>query len=419
MKRTAREIRAWGYRLLRDVVAESPIVIAITIATAIAAHAGWFDTFETAWLDAFRELLPGRSADDVFVVEVTDDDYEHLFQSTSPLHLPTLRNALAAIARGRPALVLIDLDTSPEAIVKLPRDPGDPTSWPPTVWAESDEGSRDALRGIAHSPGVSTGVARFVVDRDGIIRRHRRQFAPTDGGTIPSDSLPWKAVRIHCALGGTESVCEHIQHAAETDEDLLLNFAGDRFDYHRSDMASVLRASTGPAWGTEQGPLFGKIVLVGATFRAAKDLHATPLGLTHGEYIIAQAIESELQGRGIRQFNEWAMVGMDLFVGFTIVLLHRSGLPLTIAFRASLLGLPVLVLVSSFVAFFSFSRWASFVPVCVGVMLHELHNAAGSHRHDRSEPERQPASTADAAERQDAASADASVTHVPVNRSSP
>ncbi len=412
MKKTAREIRAWCYRLLRNVVAESPVVICITVATAIAAHAGWFDTFETAWLDAFRELLTGRSADDVFVVEVTDDDYERLFQSTSPLHLPTLRTALAAIGRGRPALVVIDLDTSPGTIVKLPRDPGDPPSWPPTVWAETDDGSRGALPGIAHAPGVSTGVARFVADRDGIIRRHRRQFAPVDGGTVPSDSLPWKAVRIHCALGGTESVCQHIQHAEE--EDLLLNFAGDRFDYHRSDVASVLRASTGPAWGTEQGPLFGKIVLVGATFRAARDLHATPLGLTHGVYIVAQAIESELQGLGVRQFNEWAMVGMDLFVGFTIVVLHRSGLPLTVAFRLSLLGLPVLVLVSSFVAFFSFSRWASFVPVCVGVMLHELHNAAESKRKYGPEPERgserQPASAADAVKRQEDASSDVSAT---------
>lgn len=369
--------------VLKEVVKEFPVVVAITVATAIAAHAGWFDTFETAWLDAFRELLPGRAAEDVFVVEVTDDDYEHFFHSTSPLQLPALRAALAAIARGRPQLVVVDLETAPDEIVKLPPEPGDPASWPPTVWAEVDANPSGQLPGAAHAAGVSTGVARFVADRDGIIRRHRRQFEPADGGTVPSDSLPWKTVRIHCALGGTQSVCGHIQHAADEEEDLLLNFAGDRFDYQRSDLASVLRASTGQAWGTDHGPLFGKIVLVGATFRAARDLHATPLGLTHGVYIMAQAIESELQGRGIRPFNEWTMIGMDLLAGLIIVLLHRIFV-LPVAFRLSLLGLPVLVLVSSFVAFYSFSRWASFVPVCVGVMLHELYIAAESNRHGAS-----------------------------------
>ena len=352
---------------------EIRIVLLISVVTAVAANAGWFDGFETAWVDAILQLLPRRTAEHVSVVEITEEDYATRFHSTSPLDPKTLRGLLAAIARGRPRLVVIDLETRPGIIARVGSDPDEPAHWPPSVWARPD-----VLTGgeppTEHDPSVLTGVAEFPIDRDGVIRRHERLIRPHEGAEPPSSSLPWAAVTTHCSLGGTEAVCNQIGRE-QPDEGLLMNFAGDRFDFERMTASAMLAASSGEGWSTERGPLFGKIVLLGGLYWAARDQHATPLGRTHGVYIVAQAIESELQGLGIRRTQEGTMFLMDVLCGLVIVLVHHQ-LKLPTAFRASVAGIPALVMLSSVVAFYSFSRWASFVPVCVGVLIHELYDTA-------------------------------------------
>lgn len=197
-------------------------------------------------------------------------------------------------------------------------------------------------------------------DPDGLIRRHKRTFETTEGRL---DSLAWRIVA--WATGGTRR--------AEPDE-LILNFAGNRYAFPRYSARDVLAGAGGEAWG-EAGPLVGRIVLLGGLYRAARDEYLTPVGPRAGVELVAQSVESELSGGGIRTTNEALMVVLEVLGGVLMVYLYAR-LRLGTALAASLLGIPVLALVFSFVSFSSVGRWASFVPTMVAVLLHQPHHHA-------------------------------------------
>jgi len=95
--------------------------------------------------------------------------------------------------------------------------------------------------------------------------------------------------------------------------------------------------------------------------------------------LVAQSVESELSGGGIRTTNEALMVVLEVLGGVLMVYLYAR-LRLGTALAASLLGIPVLALVFSFVSFSSVGRWASFIPTMVAVLLHQLHHHAVEYR---------------------------------------
>jgi hypothetical protein len=56
-----------------------------------------------------------------------------------------------------------------------------------------------------------------------------------------------------------------------------------------------------------------------------------------------------------------------------------TGLALT------LVAIPLLALAGSFVAFFTFAWWVDFVPVTLGVLIHELYHHAAEYQRLRAE----------------------------------
>lgn len=86
--------------------------------------------------------------------------------------------------------------------------------------------------------------------------------------------------------------------------------------------------------------------------------------------VIANVVETELRGGGIRPPNSLTMGLLLLFDGFLLIALFQ--LPLR---KALLLSLPIIALLSlacSLLTYGSFSRWALFAPVMIGVTLAEL-----------------------------------------------
>lgn len=350
------------------------VVVAVTLISTLAAHLGWLDGFETPGLDALLSL-PRIHAQHVSVVEIVDADYEKLFDGRSPLDPERLRAVLTAIARGRPRLVAVDLETDPNLIAAAPAPADDSIKWPPTVWAAPlDHAAHDG-----HAT-VYRGVAAFPTDRDGVIRRYQRRIALH--GQPAADSFPWAIVQVFCDDGGPKG-CAHLADSS-ADAEFLLNFAGDRYEYARLTAADLLEASTGAAWDTERGPLFGRIVLLGGVYTAAREMRFTPLGSMPGVYLVAHAVETELQGGGIRAMNELLMVLFDIVGGVALVALHRWSTSVPLAFWSSVVGMPVLALVSSGLAFFTFSRWASFAPTFLGVLIHQLYEGAKQAQPPRS-----------------------------------
>jgi len=397
--------------LWKHMVKALPVVLTIPFITLFLQHSGWLAGLETASLDSIlqlsRPLVPGS----VVVVGITDDEYEdqNLFRETSPLDPEVLQRILAAIAKGRPGAIGVDLDTSSRRFAGFRIPP----EWPPIVWAcdgmeEQDQGAatgnrmtrqRDslapanALEGnsrVGHStrphsgrwfrPGPvlggtelpdasSVGMALLPASFDSVLREYRRVFRTSPSG----DTLPAFPFAVAQATGWTPE--EAVQ---KSDENLVLSFTDSPRDFPSLTVSELLAASEGEGWATN-GPLLGKIVLLGGLYRAGRDLHRTPLGRMYGVQLMAQAIEMEVQDRGIRPIGHGMMIVAEFVAGIVLAWLGYRFSP-RVALLLSLLALPILGVLCSLVVFASFALWTNFSILLVGVVLHQMYDAAQESR---------------------------------------
>jgi CHASE2 domain-containing sensor protein len=340
----------------------------------LLSHAGWLHSCETAGLDLALQLRPLASSTHVVLVSITDADYSTLFDASSPLNRDVLASLLTAVARGRPALIAVDLETEPLSMEVRVHGRGG-IEWPPVFWALTGRVHEGVFHPSSDPTALETHFAAAVIpqDRDGVVRRYRRAFR-LERGQI--DSLPWRITRAFCERSpGAAPACPRlISEAVDDSDELLLNFTGDRFAFSRISASDVIAAAEGPGWQVA-GPLRDKIVVIGGEYEASRDFHVTPVGTLAGLEVVGQAIESELQGGGIRVADEFLMLGLEILGGFMIAFFHHHFRVRT-AMLLSLVGVPLIALGSSWLAFFSFSRWGNFVPVLLAVLVHELYEDA-------------------------------------------
>ena len=347
----------------------------------IEHYTGWLEGFETAGIDTFILLKIPQDPSHVVIVGISDDDYKEYFAETSPLNPGKLQEIIDAIALAGPKVIGVDLDTSSEGMQEIRAS----AYWPPIVWAQ-DAVMRDqrlealpAHGGKLHRRSDDMGISVLEQDADGIIRRYFRKF-PVHGER--TKSFPWAVVLAYCKdelKGSCGVVAENASHPPKV---LLLNFSGERYDFSPLSAKYVLTVSKEKAWRTN-GPFRNKIVLLGGFYRAARDVHVTPVGQMAGVQLMAQAIESELSGGGIRLTNELVGISLDIMAGILLVLLHYH-FPRK-AFVLNLAAVPIFSLFASYIAFSTMSRWFNFVPIALGVLIHELHERNKEYRQLKAE----------------------------------
>jgi CHASE2 domain-containing sensor protein len=327
-----------------------------------------------AGLDTFVRFNAPRYSDDIVVVEITDDDYELLFQSRSPLDADRLAALLAAIHSAHPALIVLDIDTSDDSFRKLASL--GVTAWPDLLWArvpkrpprseQPENGYLPALEPVAAGTMIDAsrmGVPVFPVDSDGVVRRYRQQLE-TSAGTLPS--LSWNATRRY-----------NIQ-AKERSGDIFFNFAGDRYAFPIVQAGQFLGPPDPQAWSRVLGH---KIVMLGGDYAAGRDTYITARGEMAGVELVAHAAQSNLSGGGIGEGSFLVSAAFDIAFGTLLVFLFFR-LHLGPAFFIGLVGLLPLALAASWLTFSSLAYWVSFVPLMLGMLIHQLHDYAAEQREE-------------------------------------
>ena len=229
----------------------------------------------------------------------------------------------------------------------------------------------------------STGIPQFPLDPDGVVRRYRRRLRVIDdrhksnGGQaepVEMDSMPYALVR---ALGPSSAKDK--------------NASGETF----------LRFLTGPevlvpieakylmpplqgektSVSSEKGQVEkvlkmrpNRIVLIGGTYREARDTYRTPLGEMPGVQLVAQAVETELQG-GFREINSGFKMFADLLVGWLLIWLWSLSpkqLAPWVVFGLSLGGVFCLAWLIGVGLFTRWGIWFDSVPIVVGVLIHQI-----------------------------------------------
>nr|QEO73729.1 hypothetical protein [uncultured bacterium] len=341
--------------------------------TLVLNRAGLLNQLETTFLDAQMRLDVPDEESQVVIVDITQKDFENVFRGqTRPLQPDALRTLINAVAKGQPCVIAVDVDTHFAQF----KDFNVSNEWPPVIWSReiaelpADVGQKpvplDVLGGQNPALNEKSGIPLLIEDAGSrIVRRYVRVIETTLG---KQPSFAWA---VYKERQGRDCGGVRLPALEEGTEPLSIRYSRGREGVGRTRLtASDAIAYARDADWPKSGLLKNKIVIIGGSY-LGEDRHDTPLGELTGSEVIANVVETELRGGGIRPPNSLTMGLLLLFDGFLLIALFQL-LPLR---KALLLSLPIIALLSlacSLLTYGSFSRWALFAPVMIGVTLAEL-----------------------------------------------
>ncbi|HST11548.1 MAG TPA: CHASE2 domain-containing protein [Terriglobales bacterium] len=234
---------------------------------------------------------------------------------------------------------------------------------------------------------IFSGIPRFPLDPDGVVRRYQRRYrvvAENAGAGEPTEmsSLPHAMLEAceSCVAGDRRWWSEEKNHSGE---DLILKFAAGAHAFNPLDGRYVLPplgGSTIPQ--AQQADIDATlalrptpIVLIGGTYKGARDVYRTPLGEMAGVELLAQAIETELH-EGVEETGDFWKLVVDILAGALVILLWKST---TLARSMSVRTFFLVSLVVLGVGFGLFSKflfrhgiWIDSVAIVFGVFIHQV-----------------------------------------------
>lgn len=338
------------------------IISAIPL-TLLLSSVGVFRHVETTVSDAMMHLQSTAQDSKVAVIRITNEDYRTIFKGKTPLDPSALQAIINAIAKGNPKVIGVAIDTAPPQFQIIEPAP----SGPPVIWAREGDYSNldnkfylDDVLGGKTLP-VKSGLVMLKLDKDEIVRRYRRLYV-TDTGLVPS--FPWALIK--------EAQFASTRHLQESQDELLIRFAGDPKQPHRFVLpaSEIIRLSGEKNWPSNE-IIRDKIVLLGGTY-AGQDEHESPLGLMAGVEVLAQIVETELQGGGVKAPTTVSIILLGISAGF----IFWGILSLLSLRKALLVSLPVIIVLSfvcSLVASGSVSQFAYFVLTLAAVLTQQLY----------------------------------------------
>lgn len=336
----------------------------------VLGREGVFRKLETSALDTQTRLLGTSDTEsDITIVQIDDHDYRYLFQNKSPLDPVALKKVIDAIARGNPGVIGVDLDTTSTQF----RDFQLEGKWPRIVWARTAAYSQvthnfhlfDPLGG--REPVPLSGMALLKKDEDGALRRYSRAYEIPDG-EVPSFPTA-VANQFRTALPSSEAATE----------DLFIRYSrysgGSKFVHINA--SAILEFAKESNW--PNNPMIkDRIVLLGSAYAAA-DEHDTPLGWANGVDVMAFAVQTELDGGGVKPASRLVIIFLEIFDGVLLLLVFHQ-FRLIRALGICVIGVPVIALLCSLLAFKSLAFWAYFVPILIAIVGQQLFEKAKNYR---------------------------------------
>lgn len=360
----------FGKRLLRAL----PIVGLLVILTWAFGHSGVLHKLETTVSDAEMRLNRPPIDSAVAIVNINDEDYRDLFESTSPLDPARLQRLIAHIAKGEPSVIGVDIDTSSARFAtqfKL-------ENWSPRiVWERElrnvpeNVSGHESLEPLPILGGQkyldparnSTGLPLLIDDAEDKVTRRYRRVIETQDGMLPS--FPWAITEAYLQDRPVDSA----QLQASSD-DLLIRYSGSREGSHRLKLSATKLEELSKNWPTAS-PIRGKIVLLGGSY-LGQDRHDTPIGQLTGLEVMANVTETELSGGGYKAPGRATLFLLELFEAFVLILLFHI-LRLRWALVWSLVLIPLMAVVCSTFAYGDKHHFIQFALVLLGLLVFELY----------------------------------------------
>lgn len=380
-----RHIEVWERLILTSFI--------VTLLVSGARFAHLLDGVETWWLDKMANVDRPRFNAPITVVAITDSDYysPNLFGGMSPLHPAGLARILTAAIGHRPKGVVLDVQIHPATgetgelgearlelyrVIKEAAEAGAP---PIILVRDLEEESRlqpsddrvwSAWRELTLDPRLFWADPR-VMELGSLVRSvPRRIEAPSQTPALPTI--------LGAAITAFDLPASRSTRRRADDKEPALSdpwrirftgqFLNDRRmpAQHVTDAEALLSAP--PVKGART-LLTDRIVLIGGTYRAGRDLLPTVVGDMAGVYVWAEAIASWIRHDALREPRRPISFALEFLTGAVAgLLLIRFG-P-AFGLLSSLLVVGPLTVVFSLMTFGDRILFVNFLPSCVGVYLH-------------------------------------------------
>jgi CHASE2 domain-containing sensor protein len=242
---------------------------------------------------------------DISIVQIDDDEYSNEFQGRSPLDAELVQKIIQNILHGNPRALAVDLDTS--GWTQGSRHEVARQSASPIVWSVEP----DAKNTVTIEAGERYGIPAFQPGLDGALRTYQRRIMNV---TVIGDPKPSCAVLSFptAVIAATDPA--RPQCPSDTTEHYI-EFGMHRF---RRMPASVFLAGALPDEFYRAG-ITGKVVFLGGTYRAARDMYTTPLNYEPGVEVLAHAAQTEFAAP-LRKLTDIQGLAVDLVVSLAILI---------------------------------------------------------------------------------------------------
>lgn len=350
---------------------------------------------EKANLDSWLRSRSPSWSNAIFIVPITDEDYRDLFNSQSPLRPDIVQRLVGRIIAGGAEIVIVDLDTSTW-------DPKQAEAWRKklplysrVIWA------RDAdfrSEGISHLDpvlgssmpendlcwGVPTGI-----EQEAVVREFSTELDTNSQGSAISlaavAASMWKDLEMHG--DGQCRIYPAVMASDATFPDYqAVNINYSLHKFHMSSAGELLQLGKTEAWlNPGSNAINGKIVVLGGSYKAARDTYNTPVGKMEGIKILAHSIDTLLPAQQLAVASKSQLFFLDLCLGAGLLLLCFP-LPRTWALLIYFLAFPILAFIVSYFAFHLLGSFVSFIPVLIAVLVHELLEHYRDHWRHAEEP---------------------------------
>ena len=364
-----------------------PAILLSIAATYALSRLGALNGLERLALDAEMAPTP-RQEVPISIVDINDSDYNNIFSGTSPLNPDKLHSLISAVAKSKPAVIGIDIDTSDRQFRTFKPE----SNWPTVIW-ERDIASLPAGNDAELEPLDVLGAQDP--------KRDEMSGIPVllDDPEDKETRFYTRCVETKAGLQRTfvSAVVEAYRSARQKKEDMPISSCppsipdptGHLFifyslkqkslDYRYASQVLGRAEETRNAADQQIPSLADHIVIIGGSYRDS-DRHYTPIGRLPGEVVLANAIQTELDNVGVKAYPQWALFVIE-FIASALFVWFLQFFSFTL--RGMLLwGLLATIVVSvlfSFLSFHTMSRFVSFAPTLAAVLVFEIYDHLRQH----------------------------------------
>lgn len=321
----------------RKLIRIAAVGLITSVLVAGMSALGYLDVLQLRVLDFMIWWRPVERPEAVVIVAI-DEEAFRLLGERQPLPRENLAALLRLLDACGPRAIGLDIDlsspTQPDEDRELLRAVEGKVVVPFELLVAPQAGAFQTVPVFTGVIPADAGFANTYQDSDGVVRRMPPVLQDETGNVL--SSFGFEVYRAAARQEGRNIPLERY-----TGTELRIRYAGPAGTFSMIPAGPLFRLAEEGIPPPEDNPFRNKVVLVGATFRAGRDIVLTPKGAMSGVEVHANIVNTLVTGGGLRAFPWGASLLLQILIASASCILFLTFRP----GKAALLSITVIVII--------------------------------------------------------------------------